>query len=138
MKTREESAPMKISKVDATLPIAQVITITTPVYVQHSCEHTQYGDSVGDADVMETNNDGFGLDLESQIIITNRLNEEFSRARRHRQQPQMCNNPMFISYNYNGYVMSSEDLFYHRIKVLCASFCIIIFGLSVVGSVLNS
>lgn len=87
MKTREESAPMKISKVDATLPIAQVITITTPVYVQRSHEHNHCDDGENDTDIMETNYDGVGLDLESQIIITNRFNEEFSRARRHRQQP---------------------------------------------------
>lgn len=159
MRPLEESEPMKISKVNATLPVAQVITITTPVYVQHCHGHSQEpmccgdraiddsvdGDDEHDADIMESNNGGFGLDLESQIMIANRLNHEFTRAHYRRQllqqqqqQPRMCNNPMFMSYNYNGYVMSSEDLFYHRIKVLCASFCIIIFGLSVVGMVVNS
>jgi len=41
MKTLEKTSPMKISKVKATLPVAQVITITTPVYVQHTHEHIQ-------------------------------------------------------------------------------------------------
>jgi hypothetical protein len=144
MKPLEESIPMKISKVNATLPVAQVITITAPVYVQPCHEHTQGdGDDVHDTNIMESNNSGFGLDLESQIMISNRPNHEFTRAYYRRQlqqqqQPRICNNPMFMSYNYNGYVMSSEDLFCHRIKVLCVSCCIIICCLSVVGMVVNS
>lgn len=153
MKTLEESGLMKISKVNATLPVAQVIT--TPVYVQqcngHPEEHVCCGDRGNDdsvdeyddhdTDNVESNNGGFGLDLESQIKIANRLNHEFTRAHYRRQllqqQPQMCNNPMFVSYNYNGY-LSQKTCFITELRYYVCHFVLSFLGLSVVGSVLNS
>jgi len=98
MKTLEKTSPMKISKVKATLPVAQVITITTPVYVQHTHEHIQW-DYVtitlmfffdDDVDVVDVNNRVFGLDLESQIMIANNLNNELTIDANYNNNNQEC------------------------------------------------